>query len=79
MEQLLAKEIVRTLEDDRAFVTITHIRIDARMETAQVSVSVFPDEQREGVLGMLNRHSRPLEHFLLKKMSIKRIPHLVFK
>jgi len=79
MAQLLAKEIVKTLEFNNQLITVTRVEIDGKMEEAKVYVEVFPDADKQAVLDMLERKSRQLQHFLLKNIPIKKIPHLVFE
>ena len=78
MEQILADEIVRDIEDVDTLITVTNVRIDLKEDQALVSVSVFPDEKREKVLAGLNRRAGDLAYRLLKKMKVKKIPFLMF-
>lgn len=79
IEQLLAKEIVKTLEVTNQLITIISVKIDEKMERAKVHVEVFPDTDKQAVLDALERNSRQLQHFLLKNIPIKKIPHLEFE
>lgn len=78
MEQLLAVEIVKTVELNEQLITITGISLDERLENATVHIEVFPDAGKQAVLDELARNSKKLQHFLLKKIPIKKIPRLVF-
>ncbi len=78
MEQILAEEIVKTIEDADTLITLTNIHIDLENDQAIISVAVFPDEKREAVLGGLNRRAGNLAFTVLKKMKVKKIPFLVF-
>lgn len=79
MEQLLAKEIVKTLEVTNQLITITSVEIDEKLECARVHVQVFPDTDKQAVLDTLERNARQLQHYLLKQIPIKKIPHLEFE
>jgi len=78
IEQLLAEEILRNIEDERGLITITSVVIDMENDVAEISVSVYPDEVREGVVRRLNREAPDLAYKLLKKMKIKKVPFLKF-
>jgi len=78
IEQILADEIVRDIEDADTLITVTNVRIDLKEDQALVSVAVFPDEKREKVLAGLNRRAGDLAYRLLKKMKVKKVPFLMF-
>jgi ribosome-binding factor A len=79
MTQLLAGEIVKTLEQNGQLITVTGVTVDAKFERAKVHIEVFPDTQRQAALDELDRNEGKLRHFLLKHIPIKKIPHLVFE
>ena len=78
MEQLLADAIVRDVEDGDVLITITNVRIDTENDQAFISVVVFPDEKRDAVIKDLNRRAGDFAYALLKKMKVKKIPHIIF-
>ena len=79
IQDLLSKEIVRTIETDKELITITGVEVDEEHNKTIVHISVYPDEHRKDALIKLNAKSAQLAWFLLKKIKIKKIPELVFK
>ncbi|OGM91807.1 hypothetical protein A2755_00455 [Candidatus Wolfebacteria bacterium RIFCSPHIGHO2_01_FULL_48_22] len=79
IEHLLAKEIVKTLELQGQLITITNVSLDENMERATVHVEVFPESDKRAILDELGRKTKKLQHFLLKNIPIRKIPHLIFE
>ena len=79
VEDLLAKEIVRSLESDKALITITGVELNEESDKLFVSVSIYPDEVVKDTLAYLKRHSPQLSWYLVKKMKVKKIPELIFR
>ncbi len=77
--QLLSEQIIRTIESDKALITITSVEVDEDHDKTIVIISVYPDEQKKNVLIKLNAEAPSLAWYLLKKIKIKKIPTLVFK
>ena len=79
IQELLSKEILRTIESNGEIITITGVEIDEEHDKAIISVSVYPDEHRKDALIKLNAQTPSLAWYLLKKIKVKKIPTLVFK
>jgi ribosome-binding factor A len=77
--QLLSERIVRTIESDKALITIISVEIDQENDKTIVSVAVYPDKYKKEVLLELNLKAPQLTWFLLDKIRVKKIPKLVFK
>jgi len=79
IQELLSKEVVRSVEFDRGLITVTGVGIDEEHDKTIIQVSVYPDEYRKDALIKLNAQAPKLAWFLLKKIRVKKIPTLVFK
>ena len=78
MRDLLAQEIEKTVDPGGALLTVMEVTIDEDLEKAVVSVSVFPDDKKNGLIRTLNKNAPTLAFFLLKKMKIRKVPLLEF-
>lgn len=78
MRDLLAQEIEKTVDPHGALLTVMEVTIDEDLEKAVVSVSVFPDDKKNGLVRTLNKNAPTLAFFLLKKMKIRKVPLLEF-
>ena len=78
MRDLLAQEIEKTVDPHGALLTVMDVTIDEDLEKAVVSVSVFPDDKKNGLVRTLNKNAPTLAFFLLKKMKIRKVPLLEF-
>ena len=78
MQDLLAREIEKTIDPDGALITVMGVSLDDDLEKATVSVAVYPDEKRDSVVRQLNRRAPQLAYFLLKKMQVRKVPLLEF-
>lgn len=79
IQELLSKEVVRSIESDKGLITITGVEVDEEHDKTIVQISVYPDEYRKDALIKLNAQTSQLAWFLLKKIRVKKIPTLVFK
>ena len=59
--------------------TLTYAEISAKMETARVGVSVIPSNKSEEVLKILQKAQPELQYLLVKKLSIRHVPEIVFE
>ncbi len=75
----LSTLFVKELEFEGALVTITEVKVDKKLEYAEVRVSVLPIEKEEETLKILKGARSTLQHLLLKKINIKPMPHIGFK
>ena len=78
MRDLLAQEIEKTADPHGALLTIMDVVVDEDLEKAVVTVSVFPDDKKSGLVRTLNKNASTLAFFLLKKMKIRKVPLLEF-
>ena len=78
MRDLLAQEIEKTVDPGGALLTVMEVTIDEDLEKAVVTVSVFPDDKKNGLIRTLNKNAPTLAFFLLKKMKIRKVPLLEF-
>jgi len=78
MRDLLAQEIEKTIDPNGALLTVMDVSIDEDFENAVVTISVFPDDKKNGFVRMLNKNAPTLAFFLLKKMKIRKVPMLEF-
>ncbi len=78
MRDLLAQEIEKTVDPHGALLTVMEVTIDEDLEKAVVSMSVFPDDKKNGLIRTLNKNAPTLAFFLLKKMKIRKVPLLEF-
>ena len=79
MLEELSKLIARELEFDEALVTLTYIDISVKMETARVGVSVIPSAKASAALEILQKARPELQYLLVKKLSIRHVPEIVFE
>ncbi len=75
----LAKLIVRDVEFDGAFVTLTDVEVDGTLDNAVAIVAVIPEEKAAQVLTTLNNHRETLQFKLSRILEIRPMPQLVFK
>lgn len=83
ISSLIQKElnqiILRELEFKDALVTITAVEVSAKLEDAQVKISVFPAEKGPDALQGLIKKQKELQFLLSRKINIKPMPKLTFK
>ena len=87
VSSLLKKEISLIinyeLEDDLIsgnFVSITNIELTLDLQFCKIFVSTSAsDELKLQIIEQLNSQKNTIRHFLSKRLSIKRIPDLIFK
>ncbi len=79
MQELLGGLLLRELDMVGTLVTIASVTVSERLEGAKVKVIVFPKEKGPEVLAQLLEKKRNLQWQLLKKMSIRAVPPLVFE
>ena len=78
MEELLSEEILRNNQNEGALITITKVIVNKTLEEALVHVSVLPDDQKKEAVRTLNQQAGKFAYELLKKMQIKKVPHITF-
>lgn len=75
----LAKIVLKEIEFENALVTITEVEISNDLEFADVNFSAIPFEKSKEVLKSLNEKRGYLQHLLIKKLKMRRVPELKFK
>ena len=79
IEKELNQLILRNLDFNGAFVTITGVLVSEDLSEAKVKVSILPEEKAPEVFKLLEKSRRELQFKLLRKMNIKPMPHLKFE
>jgi ribosome-binding factor A len=79
IQDLLSKEIVKTIETENALITVTGVEIDEERDKTIITISVYPDEKKKDALIKLNGQAPQLAWFLVKKIRVKKIPQLLFR
>ena len=79
IQELLSKEIVRTIELENTLITIIGVEVDEERDKTFITISVYPDEKKKDALIKLNGQAPQLAWFLLKKIRVKKIPQLLFR
>src|SRR5690242_10840466 len=76
----LAAYILKTLEFEQgAFVTLTEVEVNKKLDHAKVRISVIPSEEALNVLKKLKSERGRLQHFLNHKLNIKPMPQIEFE
>ena len=75
----LNKLILKELEFPGLLVTITSVEAQKDLDYANVNISVLPSEKSEGVIKILDKNRKHLQHLLLKTINIKPMPEIRFK
>ena len=75
----LSMLIKRELEFPKAIATVTEVQVTKKLDEAKVMVSVLPSKEAAGVLVILSGARNRLQHLLIKKLSIKPVPHIYFE
>ena len=59
--------------------TITRVIVDGEMKHARVNFTVIPAAQTTEAFIVLKRHRRVLQRLLIKRLSMQRIPDILFE
>ena len=78
MREQLSSIVTREVEFPDMLVTITQVEIDNKLEMAKVRVSVFPSKDEKKAFALLEHAQGRLRHLLMKKVSMKHFPQLMF-
>ncbi len=71
--------ISREIEFKDALLTLTDVQVSDDLKVAVVKFSVIPSEKAKDVLKVLERFAGRLQHWLLKRINIKPLPHIKFE
>lgn len=82
MESLVREELARMVAQELEFkgmlVTVTSVEAHDDLDEAAVKISVLPSERAEDALKIARAFERRFHGFLIKKLSIRPVPHLRF-
>ena len=79
IELELSQIIARELEFPGALVTITAVRMNKKLDRADINFSIIPSEKSEEILEILNKEKGNLRNLLKKKVKMKFMPQLEFE
>lgn len=80
IKQELAKILLENVEfEPGVIVTVLDAEVSDSLETANVWISVFPENKSEAVLGNLNAGIGKIQNLLNKKIVRKFVPKITFK
>ncbi|MEK7464770.1 MAG: ribosome-binding factor A [Patescibacteria group bacterium] len=79
VQKELSKLLIRELDFEGAFVTITSVHVAEDLLQAVVILGIIPHERGPMVFAKLEEKRRLLQHLLLKKMNIRPMPTLRFQ
>lgn len=82
IQELLHHEVARTLQRDFAFagvlITVTGTRVSSDGQHAAVSISVFPENDREKVLGILEGAIFHIQQNINRQLRMRPVPKIRF-
>lgn len=77
--QHYASELIeRNLEFPGALVTVTHAEVSKKLDTARISVSVFPEAKAAAAMKLLQKRAGEIQFELTRKINIKPMPRIIF-
>ena len=79
LEKELGGAINREIEIENCFITITFIKADPDLKTAQIGISVLPTNLTGTALRKLKKKSGVLAREIIKRTKWKRMPTLEWK
>lgn len=74
----LSELFLRELEVSGALTTITNVEVSGDLKHAKVMVSVLPSERANDVLKILAARRGYFQFLLVRKLSIKPLPEIMF-
>lgn len=76
---LLSEIILKEIELEKGtLVTLTRVKTSPDLSESQVFVSVWPKEKEKEIFKILNKNTRLFQKILNKKLTIKKIPRIIF-
>jgi len=79
IELELSQIIARELEFPNTLVTITAVRVNKKLDRADINFSIIPSEKSGEILEILNKEKVNLRNLLKKKVKMKFMPQLQFE
>jgi ribosome-binding factor A len=78
IQKELGALLIREVDFGGAFVTITTVEVNDKLESAAVKVGVLPMAARDSAMRILSNVQGHLQHLLNKKMNIRPMPRISF-
>ena len=78
IQEELGKLLLREVEFP-AFVTITSVEVDGKLQFANVRLSVIPSASDKKILAIAEKNERHLQNLLFKKLNIRPMPSIQFE
>lgn len=79
IKKLLAGYIQKEFCTTRqTIISVTGVQTTANIFESKVFISVFPNEDRAGIVKSLNANIGEFQHFLNKKMQMRPVPKITF-
>ena len=75
----ISQMILRQLEFAGALVTVTHVAVDDKLDSAKIQVSILPVEAEAKNLKILQENQGNFQHLLAHKLNIKPMPRIQFE
>ena len=79
IKEELGKFSLKELDFENSIVTIMSVEVSDDLLNAKVKINIMPSSKLNEISDILRKNRRRLEHFLMKKISIKQIPKLSFE
>jgi ribosome-binding factor A len=84
--RLIQKEMAEIFQQDArnlfgpVMVTVTHVRVSPDLGVAKIHVSLFPVQDKEGLLDRIRNHAHELRRYLGNRIrhQVRVIPELIF-
>ena len=83
LNSLIRNEVARAMQKEvdfpvGALASVTEVRVSQDLDYADVMISVFPSNKKDGALKALNAKRAEIQTILFKKMNIATLPKLRF-
>lgn len=75
----LSKIINKEIQIEGALLTVTQAEVQERLETVEISVSVYPSAKLKEAMEILEKRRPWLRHLLGEKIKIRNLPQIIFK
>lgn len=77
--QEVSKLLIKDVDFDSAFVTITDVDTSPNLQQSKIRISVFPAEKSELVLDIISKNIFHLQKSLNKKLYMRPVPKMIFE
>lgn len=79
IQETLGFLVESELEFGNAIPTITDVEVDKKLNVAKVKVSVWPLDESEAALALLEKSRSRLQRLLWKELNVKPMPQIRFE